>query len=555
MDIIGIDLGTTNSVATVYTDNGLKHITFDGDFLLPSVVNISDDGVTVGRKAKNMAMISPENTAISIKRVIGTDTKLTLNGKEFTPEEVSSLIIKRIKVTAEEEMGKEYKRCVVTVPAYFNENQRSATAKAVELAGLEVLRIINEPTSASLAYGADRDEDKIYAVYDLGGGTFDISIIENSEGLIEVLSTTGDNRLGGDDFDRKLASLIWEKSGFDIPLTKKLEIKLNQLAEKSKIELSNQDSVSIDEKFFAQKDGEPLHLEVKITKEEFENLIEGDIDRTIDLLLKAIDEANVEVEELEAIILTGGSSRIPLISSKILDRTDKLPILIEDPDKSVSIGAILQGAIIEGLDTDSILIDITPYSLGTSVLDGDYISLILSKIILKNTPVPTNKTSRYYATVPFQKAFQIDIYQGENEEDLGQNYKIGEMLLEVQEPVEDGAIDVTFYLNQNGMLSVVGEEIHTGEIIKGEFKTKISKTTKHSNIKGLELLSEHEKTIINKIDKLLKSDILDEDKDDLKELKERYLSAEGNEKEEIEEEIIDTIFFLDDKREYAESGV
>jgi molecular chaperone DnaK len=224
MDIIGIDLGTTNSVATVYTKDGLKHISFDGDFLLPSVVNISNDGVIVGIKAKNMAMIAQENTAISVKRLMGSSEKITLNGKKFTPEEVSSLIIKKIKETAEKEMGIEYKRCVVTVPAYFNETQREATTQAVKLAGLEVLRVINEPTAAAISYGADRDEDILYGVYDLGGGTFDISIIENSEGLIEVLSTTGDNNLGGDDFDKKLANLIWEKSGFDIELTRKLEI-------------------------------------------------------------------------------------------------------------------------------------------------------------------------------------------------------------------------------------------------------------------------------------------------------------------------------------------
>ena len=548
MDIIGIDLGTTNSVATVYTKDGLKHISFDGDFLLPSVVNVSDSGVIVGIKAKNMAMIAQENTAISVKRLMGSDKKLTLNGKEFTPEEVSSLIIKKIKETAQKEMGLEYKRCVVTVPAYFNEKQREATTQAVKLAGLEVLRVINEPTAAAISYGANRDEDMLYGVYDLGGGTFDISIIENSEGLIEVLSTTGDNQLGGDDFDKKLANLIWEKSGFDIELTKKLEIKLNQLAEKTKIALSDEESVHIDEKFFAKKDGEALHLEVDIDREEFEELIKDDIDRTIDLLLDTIEEANSDIDELEAIILTGGSSRIPFITHRILERTEKLPILIEDPDKSVSIGAILQGAMIEGIDTDSILVDITPYSLGVSTLRDDYsMDLVLSKIILKNTPVPTTKTSRYYAAIEYQKAFEISIYQGEDEENLDENIKIGEMLLKVENPVENGAIDVDFKLNQDGMLSVVGREIHTNEIIQGEFKTKISKSTKHSQIKEMDILSEHDQTIIDKIDKALAdSDILDEDKEDLQELKQKFLSASNEEKASIEEEIIDSIFFLEE---------
>ena len=548
MDIIGIDLGTTNSVATVYTEDGLKHISFDGDFLLPSVVNVSDEGVIVGIKAKNMAIIAEENTAISVKRLMGTEETLTLNGKKFTPQEISSFIIKKIKERAEQEMGIEYKRCIVTVPAYFNENQRDATTQAVKLAGLEVLRVINEPTAAAISYGANRDEDILYGVYDLGGGTFDISIIENSEGLIEVLSTTGDNHLGGDDFDKKLANLIWEKSGFDIKLNKKLEIKLNQLAEKTKVALSNKDIVHIDEKFFAKKDGEALHLEVEVSKEEFEALIEEEIDRTIDLLLETLEESNNDMDDLEAIILTGGSSRIPLITNKILERTQKLPILIEDPDKSVSIGAILQGAMIEGVDTDSILVDITPYSLGISTLKDEYgMELILSKIILKNTPVPTSKTSRYYAMIEYQKKFQIDIYQGEDEENLDANIKIGEMLLTIENPVEDGAIDVDFRLNQDGMLSVVGREIHTNEIIKGEFKTKISKSTKHSKVKEMDILTEHDKIIIEKIDKVLENDtILDEDKEDLKELKEKFVSAVADEKPSIEEEIIDSIFFLEE---------
>ncbi len=548
MDIIGIDLGTTNSVATVYTDEGLKHISFDGDYLLPSVVNISDEGVIIGIKAKNMAMIAEENTAISVKRIIGSDQKVILNNKEFTPEEVSSFIIKKIKETAEEEMGIEYLRCVVTVPAYFNESQRDATTKAVKLAGLDVLRIINEPTAAAISYGADKDEDMLYSVYDLGGGTFDISVIENSDGLIEVLSTTGDNHLGGDDFDEKLADLIWKKSGFDVDLSKKLKIKLNQVAEKTKIALSSEDSVIIDEKFFAKKDGEALHLEVEVNREEFELLISNEIDKTIDLLFKTIEESNNDIDDLETILLTGGSSKIPYIRHKILEKTGILPILIADPDKSVSIGAILQGAMIEGINTDSILVDITPYSLGTSTLDGDFgMDLVLSKIILKNTPVPAKKTSRYYAVTDFQQAFEIAVYQGEDEENLENNIKIGDMLLELEEPVEEGVVDITFSLNQNGMLSVTGLEIHTGEIITGEFKTKISKSTNHSKIKEMDILNEHDTTIIAKIMKVMENDaILEEDKEDLKVLKSRYLSAADEDKDSIEEEIIDTIFFLED---------
>ncbi len=546
LDIIGIDLGTTNSVATVYTKEGLKHISFDNNYLLPSVVNISENGVLVGVQAKNMAMIAADNTAISIKRLMGSDEKVTLNNKKYSPEEISSLIIKKIVQTANEEMGKEYKRCVVTVPAYFNEKQREATSQAVKLAGIEPIRIINEPTAAAISYGADKDEDMLYAIYDLGGGTFDISIIENSQGLIEVIATSGDNHLGGDDFDKKLADFILEKSNLKLKMTKGLEIKLFQLAQNVKIELSSKEEVSIDEKFFAKVDGKSLHLEVTISKEEFENLIQAEIDRTISLLQEAIADSGYDLDELHSIILTGGSSKIPFVTEEILAQTGKLPLLIEDPDKSVSIGAIMQGAMIEGIDTNSILIDITPYSLGTSSLNQND-QLILTKIILKNTTVPTIKTSRFYATVPYQKAYQIAIYQGENEDDLEKDFKIGEMMLEMQNPVEEGQVDITFALDQNGILKVTGIEVTTGEKVEGEFKTVISKSSNHKKIANMGILSQHEESILLKIDNLLENkEILDEDKKDLKALKAKYLNAQSEEKKSIEEEIIDTIFFLEE---------
>jgi len=547
MDIIGIDLGTTNSVATVFYNDELRHISFDNDFLLPSVVNISNNGVVVGVKAKNMAVIASEDTAISIKRKMGGDEKIVLNNTTYTPVEISSFIIKRIKEEASKQIGKEFKRAVVTVPAYFNERQREDTAQAVRLAGLELIRILNEPTAAAISYGANKDEDMVYAVYDLGGGTFDVSIIENSQGLLEVVSTAGDNFLGGDDFDQKLADFILKKSGSELKLTNKIKLKLLQVAQDTKVKLSSQDEVNIDEKFFAKQDGKALHLEVTITKEEFEDLIAKDIDKTIDLLEEAVEESGYSIDEIESIILTGGSSRIPLISQKILQETSKLPVLIEDPDKSVSIGAILQAAMIEGKDTDSILIDITPYSLGTSTLDEAQ-NLILSKIILKNSPVPTKKTSRYYAIIPYQEAFSITVYQGENEQNLEENVKIGDMLLKIKNPVEDGALDITFSLNQDGILDVSAVEINTNEQIQGQFKTIISKASNHNKIKDMQIIDSHMESILNKVNALLTNeDILEEDKADLRKLKLQYINAKDeDEKKELEEEIIDTIFFLEE---------
>ena len=546
MDIIGIDLGTTNSVATVYSKEELKHISFEGSYLLPSVVNISNEGVIVGKVAKNLAMIAPHNTAISIKRKMGSDEKVILNNKEYLPEEISALILKKIAQTANEEMGIEYKRCVITVPAYFNEKQREATARAAKIAGLDVIRIINEPTAAAISYGANKQEDMLYAVYDLGGGTFDVSIMENSEGLIEVVSTAGDNYLGGDDFDKKLADLIFQKSGFKIERNTKLDIKLLQLAEKIKIELSDKEEIEINEKFFAKdKNAKPLHLEIKISRDEFIDLIKANIDKTIELLYQATQEAGYEIEDIDVVILTGGSSKIPFIAERILEKTSKLPVLIEDPDKSVSIGAILQGAMIEGKNIDSIFVDITPYALGTSSLDelGD---VEISNIIFKNTPVPVSKTQRFYAIREYQDEFGIDVYQGEGSQDVEKNVFVGEMILKIKEPAKDGEIDITFSLDQNGILEVTGVEVNTKEQIKGEFTTLLSKTSVHNNIVETKILDEHEKSIVFKIDELLnKEDILEEDKKDLKALRQKYINAPKEEKGEIEEEIIDTIFFLE----------
>ena len=547
MDIIGIDLGTTNSVATVMEGDALRHIAFDNDFLLPSVVTIGDHGVVVGVKAKNMALIESENTALSIKRKMGSDAKVVLNNTEYTPAEISSFIIKRIKEEADKQTGRTFTRAVVTVPAYFNEKQREDTAEAVRLAGLDPIRILNEPTAAAISYGADKQDDMVYAIYDLGGGTFDISVIENSEGLLEVVSTTGDNHLGGDDFDQKLADYILQKSGLKLEMTRKITLKLLKIAQETKVALSTQDEVVIDEKFFARQNGKALHLEAVVTREAFEDLIKADIDKTIALLEQAVEESGYTMEEIDAIILTGGSSRIPFITSTIRAATSKLPILIEDPDKSVSIGAILQAAMIEGKDTDSILIDITPYSLGTSSLDETH-RMVLSRIILKNSPVPIQKTSRYYAVVPFQEAFEVTVYQGENEQNLEENVKIGEMLLRVKEPVADGALDVTFALDQNGILNVSAVEINTREKIQGTFKTVISKASHQTKIKEMDIVDDHTKSLLNKIKALLESEtILEEDKEDLRTLQMQYINAQDeDEKAAIEEEIIDTVFFLEE---------
>ena len=548
-DVIGIDLGTTNSVVSVMKGDEIVHTIFDGSSLLPSVVHILENSeLIVGQKAKNILAIEPNSTVASIKRKMGSEESVTLRDKVYSPQEISSFILKRIKEDTSKEFGIEAKECVITVPAYFNEKQRESTVEAAKLAGLEVLRIINEPTAAALTFGVDKDEDAVYVIYDLGGGTFDVSVIENSEGMIEVISTAGDNNLGGDDFDEKLADFIWKKSKNSVEKSKKLDIKLLQLAEKVKKELSFKDKVEIKERFFARVGNSAVHLELEITRDEFEELIKDDIKRTVDLLKKAVEDAEYEIDEVDTIILTGGSSRIPLITNMINKECDKMPALIDDPDRAVSKGALLQALMLKGENVDSILIDITPYSLGTAVLDDNF-QLKMKKMVEKNSPIPIKKSDTFHATIPYQETFEIRVYQGDDEEVLENNHLIGDVLLRVKDPVEWGDIEVTFFLNQNGILKIEGVYKETKEKVEGEFNTKITKVVSKKDSNTLADYQKRNFAILTKIEKILSDDkILDEDKEDLKELKKQYLAQEDEEKiKEIEEEIIDTIFYIEEQ--------
>jgi len=548
-EVVGIDLGTTNSVVSVMKDDEVVHTIFDGSSLLPSVVHVLENSeLIVGQKAKNVLAIEPDSTVASIKRKMGSDEKISLRDKKYLPQEISSFILKRIKKDTSKEFGIDVKECIITVPAYFDEKQREATVEAAKLAGLEVLRIINEPTAAALSFGADKEEEAVYVVYDLGGGTFDVSVIENSDAMIEVLSTMGDNHLGGDDFDKKLADFIWQKSKNSVDKSKKLDIKLLQLAEKIKKELSFKDKVEIKERFFARVGNSAVHLELEVTREEFEKLIEDDVKRTVELLKKAVEDAEYELEEIDTIILTGGSSRIPLITNMINKECNKMPALIDDPDRAVSKGALLQALMLKGEDVDSILIDITPYSLGTAALDDSF-ELKMTKMIEKNSPIPIKKSHLFQGSVPYQENFEISVYQGDDENDLENNHLIGNVLLRVKNPSEWGELEVTFFLNQNGILKVEGVYKETGERVDAEFNTKITKVISKKSDNSLADYQKRNFAILVKIEKILANEnILDEDKEDLKELKKRYMAEEDEEKiKELEEEIIDTIFYIEDQ--------
>lgn len=573
--IVGIDLGTTNSVVSVLDNHVPKTISIDNAKLLPSVVSLTDKGFIVGQAAKNMAILEPENTIASVKRKMGQGIELQIGNKKMKPEEVSAVILRKIKDTVDREFNLDGKalRAVVTVPAYFTEEQREATKQSAELANLKVERIINEPTAAGLAFGLSNMHEAVYAIYDLGGGTFDVSIIESNEGLVEVLATTGNNMLGGDDFDKSLAAFIWEKFTGENNLknykpSDKENARLLRIAEKTKIELSSAETVQIQENFFLKVNDKAFHLETTVSREELEALIQGSITETVELLENAIDDANLDVDELDGIILVGGSSRIPLVSRLIEERTGVAPSLIDLPDEAVSHGATIQGAIIDHEDIDTVLVDITPHSLGIAVLDPseemNFMSFLsengpelgTSVLIPKNTPVPVKKTERYNAVTPFQEGYEIKVCQGEHEH-FADNKMIGETYLKVENPIEHGSIEVSFQLDINGILEVTAVETTTGEKVKAEFKSSRGKKIKKSKSEeALISLDEASLNLVNRAEKLLVKEKLNKDDEEelnvlLKKFKAQRASGEDEAASQTETELLDLLYYLEtDENKY-----
>lgn len=574
--IVGIDLGTTNSVVSVLDENKLPQTLLINDAkLLPSVVSLTDKGFIVGQVAKNMAILEPKNTVSSIKRKMGQNTRIAIGDMELKPEEISAVILKKIKAAAVQYLKldeEEALRAVITVPAYFTEGQRQATRDAAELGGLTVERIINEPTAAALAFGISKLEEAVYTIYDFGGGTFDVSVIESMEGLVEVLATTGDNQLGGDDLDHLLAEHIWntflKKNNLNrnTKRSEKEMARLIRIAEQTKIKLSSSESVEVQESFFFNIDNVNYHLEQTITKTDFEELIRPKVQETIEHLKKAVLDAQLELEELDGIILVGGTSRIPLISEMIEEQLRILPTLIDLPDEAVSHGATIQGAIINKIDIDTILVDITPHTLGIGVLDDlsmnlDFLrhlemgnlepkrNLGAAALITKNTPVPARRSNKFHAATEYQTGYRIKVYQGEGLR-LHDNKQIGELHLEVKKPILQGEIEVFFELDLNGILEVTAVETTTKEQVSGEFKSTRGKKIKKSKLDEIVVLSmdESENTLITRANKVLAdADIGEEDKDELQELVEKFKTEQLSKADtsSIEEEILDLLYYLE----------
>ena len=470
--IVGIDLGTTNSEVAILRE-GRSVVVPDTaeNRILPSFVGLSPAGeILVGESARNQYVVAPERTIKSIKRKMGSDECVSLGEENYSPQEISAFILKRLKAIAEESLGESVEQAVITVPAYFSDKQRQATKDAGEIAGLEVVRIINEPTAAALAYGLDREEDQFLVVYDLGGGTFDVSVIEINSGVIEVRATHGNTQLGGDDFDAALVEYIAEdfrqQHGVDLCADRRAMARLTRAAERAKIALSDAPFATIREEFIATAKGKPIHLEMEIERSRFEALINDMLESTIECVQQALEDASLTTDEINEVLLVGGSTRIPLLSDMIADAIDVEPHLEIDPELCVAMGASVQAGIIAGEPIDAILVDVTPYSLGIEAATWDMGSPMFdqySVIIKHNTPIPVSKSEVYTTFTPDQELVDIKVYQGE-EPIASQNTFLGEFRLEGVKRTKRGEpeIVINFDYDVNGIVHVSAQDKQTG---------------------------------------------------------------------------------------------
>ena len=476
--IVGIDLGTTNSEVAIAFDGTPQVIRLDDDGIVPSVVGLDAEGrLLVGREAHNQAVLAPERTVRSIKRQMGTDERVSMGAESYSPQEISAFILKALKARAEQALGRPVNKAVITAPAYFTDAQRQATREAGALAGLEVVRIINEPTAAALAYEGQKGESHRVLVYDLGGGTFDVSVVQIESGVVEVLASTGDTHLGGDDFDQLILERLIAHMNTSLGLDgagddRMLRARLLRAAETAKIALSSAPYARIEEDHVGEVDGEARHVSFELSRRDFEEMIAPLLDRTMEAVSRALTDAMVRPSQIDRILLVGGSTRIPRIAALLSERLGQEAHGEVDPDLCVALGAAVQAGMEMGVDVQSVLVDITPYTFGTSVMGELYgrpYAYQFAPLIRRNTRLPATKTEVFYTMTEDQDSVEIDVYQGEDPDAL-KNVRIGSFWLrglnKTPHAHEKGIL-FTYHLNLDGILEIHAVERATGREIRG----------------------------------------------------------------------------------------
>jgi molecular chaperone DnaK (HSP70) len=468
--IIGIDLGTTNSEVAVVEDGKVTIISDSGQMIIPSFVGLDDSGaVLVGQDAKNQYQAYPERTVKSIKRRMGEETKVQMGDSSYSPQEISAIILKKLKSMAEVYLGEKIGKAVITVPAYFSDAQRRATREAGEIAGLEVVKMINEPTAAALSYESGHHGGRRIMIYDLGGGTFDVSVVQMEDGVIEVVASHGNNHLGGDDFDHKIVEYIIEhlKNEHKVtePLSAQAMARIERAAENAKKVLSDHPFASISEEYLLENNNVPVNLSLDLARHDYENMIISFIDETLEAVHTALNSADLTVSDIEEVLLVGGSTRTPLVTRRLGEEFGFHPRREVDPDLCVATGAAMQAAMIRGDKVSAVLVDITPYTFGTHALheiDGMPYPYFFVPIISKNTPIPVTKSEVFYTTYDNQKEVQVGVYQGEHQ-DAKKNIQIGEFMIKGLSAASAGSEIVTmFELDKDGILHVTSREKKTG---------------------------------------------------------------------------------------------